>query len=167
MTYQKLAGLLLLGPVAAVARADCGSSGPTMAPPSAPATPSTPAASDAAQVKADWHKSFNTKTPAAERVKLLQSGTVFAPVIQAQAGPSLASAATTKATRVQTTGPDHAKVTYTILISGQPALRDQTGIAVWQDGTSKVGAASFCGGLTLEDGRKAAGLSASCHAGTS
>jgi hypothetical protein len=146
MTYQKLAGQLLLGPVAAVAMTDCDSSGPTMAPPSAPATPSTSAASAAAQVKAGWHKSFNAK---------------------AQAGSSLAPAATTKATRVQTTGPDHAKVTYTILISGQPALRNQTGIAFWHDGTSKVGAASFCGGLTLEDGRKTAGLSASCHAGTS
>jgi len=173
MSYRKLAGLLLLAPVLGVVLAACGSSGPATAPPSAsvpPSTsapPSTPAASAAAQVKANWEKFFNAKTPAAERVKLLQNGPEFASVIQAQAGSSLASAATAKVTKVQVTGPHQAKVTYSIMVSRQPALSNQTGIAVWQDGTWKVGAASFCGLLKLENGGKTAGLPAACHAGTS
>jgi len=167
MTYQRLAGLFLLAPVAALAMADCGSSRPSPAPSSTPATPSTSTASAAAQVKADWEKFFNAKTPATERVTLLQNGPEFASVIHAQAGSSLASAATAKVTKVQVTGPGQAKVTYTILISGQPALRSQTGTAVRQDGTWKVGAASFCGLLTLENGGKTTGLPAGCHVGTS
>jgi hypothetical protein len=91
MTYQKLAGLLLLAPVAA-------------------------------QVKADWEKFFNAKTPATERAKLL--------------------------TKV-------------------PALRSQTGTAVRQDGTWKVGATNFCSLLTLGNGGKTTGLPAGCHVGTS
>jgi hypothetical protein len=110
MTYQRLAGLVLLAPVAA-------------------------------QVKADWEKFFNAKTPAAERAKLL--------------------------TKVQVTGPGQAKVTYTILISGQPALRSQTGTAVRQDGTWKVGATSFCSLLTLGNGGITTGHPAGCHVGTS
>jgi hypothetical protein len=167
MTYPKLAGLLLLGPMMAMAVAACGSSGPPKAPPSTPATSSALATSAAAKVRADWEKFFDAKTAAADRVKLLQNGPQFLPVIRAQAGSSLASAASATVTKVQITGPGQAKVTYTILISGQPALRNQTGTAVWQDGTWKVGTASFCGLLTLENGGKTAGLPAGCHTGTS
>jgi len=41
-------------------------------------------------------------------------------------------------------------VKYDILLGTTPALTDQTGTAVYQDGTWKVGDSSLCSLLTLE-----------------
>ena len=62
--------------------------------------------------------------------------------------------------------PTQAKVTYSILLSGQTALPDQSGMAVFQDGTWKVGTASFCGLLSLETGGSTKSLPAACAAGS-
>jgi hypothetical protein len=59
--------------------------------------------------------------------------------------------------------PARGKVSYSILLGGQPALSGQTGVAVLQDGTWKVGLASFCGLLATENGGKTAGLPAACR----
>ena len=48
------------------------------------------------------------------------------------------------------------------VIGGQSALANQAGVAVLQDGTWKVGLASFCGLLALENGGKTSGLPAAC-----
>ncbi len=56
-------------------------------------------------------------------------------------------------------------MTYSILVSGTPALTNQAGVAVYQDGTWKVGDASFCGLLTIENGGNTASLPAACKAG--
>jgi hypothetical protein len=53
-------------------------------------------------------------------------------------------------------------VTYNILLGGQPALSNQSGVAVKQAGTWKVGVASFCGLLAVENGGKTSGLPAAC-----
>ncbi len=53
------------------------------------------------------------------------------------------------------TSPTQAKVTYNVLLGTTPALTNQSGVAVYQDGTWKVGDASFCGLLALENGGKA------------
>jgi len=140
----------------------CGSS-------SSPATPpaSSPAATSAAAqaaVKADWVAFFSAKTPVTRRVALLQNGQEFASVIRAQASSPLASSATAAVTKVSITSPAEAKVTYSILVDGKPALTKQAGVAVYQDGTWKVGDASFCGLLTLENNGKTAGLPAACRA---
>ena len=55
-----------------------------------------------------------------------------------------------------------ATVTYDILVSGTPELKNQTGTAVLQGGTWKVGVTSFCGLLTLENAGKTSGLPAAC-----
>lgn len=52
--------------------------------------------------------------------------------------------------RVQLPRTDVAKVTYTILLSGKPALPNQIGIAVRSAGRWRVSASSFCGLLALE-----------------
>jgi hypothetical protein len=52
------------------------------------------------------------------------------------------------------TSPSQATVVYTVLLAGTPALSNQKGVAVYQDGTWKVGVASFCGLLTLENSGK-------------
>ena len=66
-------------------------------------------------------------------------------------------------TKVTVTSPTQATVGYNIVLAGQTALGGQSGTAVLQDGTWKVGLASFCGLLTLEAGGKTKGLPAQCQ----
>lgn len=136
----------------------------TSAPASASTSASAPAGSSAAgqAISANWTAFFDAKTPVAKRVSLLQDGQAFASVIKSQAGTGLASEATAKVTKVTVTSPTQATVTYSILVGGQPALSGQAGTAVLQGGTWKVGLASFCGLLTLENGGKT-GLPAACN----
>jgi hypothetical protein len=128
---------------------------------SSSATPSTMSATESAIAK-NWTAFFSAKTPVAERIRLLQDGQMFAPVIKAQAKSSLAAGASAKVTKVTLVSPTQARVTYTILLNGQPALSNQTGVAVLQGGTWKVGIASFCSLLALENGGKTSSLPAAC-----
>ncbi|HUD77155.1 MAG TPA: hypothetical protein VMR00_04830 [Streptosporangiaceae bacterium] len=117
-------------------------------------------------ITTDWEAFFNAKTPTSKRVALLQDGSQFASVIKAQAGSGLAALATAKVTHVTVNSPTQATVTYEILVSGTPELKNQTGTAVLQNGTWKVGVASFCGLLTLENSGKTSGLPAACKSAT-
>jgi hypothetical protein len=146
--------------------AACGSSGssssssstPASAPAATTATTSTSAppsgGSAVAEITTNWTAFFNPKTPVAKRVSLLENGQTFASVIQAQAGSSLASNSSAKVTKVTVTSPTKAKVLYTILFAGTPALSNVSGVAVLQGGTWKVGDVSFCSLLTLENNGK-------------
>src|SRR3984957_7332440 len=131
---------------------------------SAPVTSASPVSSSGATaaITADWVAFFSPKTPVAKRVSLLQDGQTFESVIKSQAGSGLAASATSKVTKVTLVSPTQAKVTYSILLGGQPALSNQAGVAVKQGGTWKVGVASFCGLLTVENGGKTSGLPAAC-----
>lgn len=148
----------------------CGGSSPSSSQTSSPATTSAPASPTAtpggsavAQITTNWETFFNAKTPAATRVGLLQDGSQFQSIIQSQVGSGLASQASAKVTNVTVTSPTQATVKYDILLNGQPALTNQTGTAVLENGTWKVGVASFCGLLTLENAGKTTGLPAACQ----
>ena len=160
MKAHRTLQLLVLVGVLGVGIAACGSSnnsGASSSPSaSAPATSASaaPSGSAAATITANWEKFFNAKTPVAQRVALLQNGSVFASVIRAQAGSGLAATATAKVSKVTVTSSKQATVRYSILISGATALANQNGVAVYQNGTWKVGLASFCGLLTLENSGK-------------
>jgi len=67
----------------------------------------------------------------------------------------LAATASAKVNSVTVTSPTQATVKYDILISGTPALSGQTGVAVLENGTWKVGDASFCALLGIANGGKA------------
>jgi hypothetical protein len=122
---------------------------------------SGPAAEQA--IASNWDTFFNAKTPAAQRVTLLQNGQEFASVINAQSDSSLASQASASVSKVTVTKPaSQASVDYSILIGGKPVLSNQSGTAVYQDGTWKVGVTSFCGLLALESGAAAGSLPAAC-----
>ena len=166
--------ILLVGALAA-GLAACSSSGnssssgasssPSPAPSSsAPASSASPASSSgaASTIAANWATFFNAKTPVAKRVSLLQDGQTFQSIIKSQAGSGLAASASAKVTKVTMVSSTQAKVTYSILIGGQSALANQAGVAVLQDGTWKVGLASFCGLLAVENGGKTSGLPAAC-----
>jgi hypothetical protein len=128
---------------------------------SATANASAPAGSVAA-ITTNWEAFFNAKTPDSKRVTLLQDGTQFASVIRSQSGSSLASLATAKVINVTVNSPTQATVKYDILVSGTPALKNEAGTAVLQNGTWKVGVASFCGLLIMENNGKTSGLPAAC-----
>ena len=174
--FSHLVGALALAGLATSVAA-CGGSSPspssssTSAPASTPAAPSSPMTSSSAPtggtaattaITTNWEAFFNAKTPVSKRVSLLQNGSQFQSIIQAQAGSGLAALATAKVTHVTVSSPTQATVTYNILVSGTPQLKNQSGVAVLQNGTWKVGVASFCGLLTLENAGKTAGLPAAC-----
>ena len=125
----------------------------TSAAPSASATGGSSAA--VAEIKTNWEAFFSPKTLAAKRISLLQNGQAFASVIKAQSGSSLASSASASVSSVTVISPAQAKVTYSVLLGGTPALKNQPGVAVLQNGTWKVGDQSFCALLTLENSGKA------------
>jgi hypothetical protein len=132
---------------------------------SASTSASAPAGSVAA-ITTNWEAFFSAKTPDSKRVKLLENGSQFASVIRSQSGSSLASLATAKVLNVTVNSATAATVKYNILVGGTPELKNQTGTAVLQNGTWKVGVASFCGLLTIENAGKTSGLPAACKTAT-
>jgi len=126
------------------------------APATSTAAPSSPAAGNtanaAAEITANWEKFFDSSTPVSEKVKLLQNGSALESAIKAFATLPLASNIGAKVTKVTVTSPTSATVVYNITSGGSSLLSNQTGKAVYQDGTWKVGDASLCGLLKLVPG---------------
>ena len=124
--------------------------------PAAGASSSAPASAAVSQITANWESFFSGTTPAATKISLLQNGQVFSSVINAQAGSSLAKSAGAKVLSVSVNSSGtQAAVKYTVLFGGTPALSNQTGTAVKENGVWKVGDATFCQLLALENSGKA------------
>jgi hypothetical protein len=120
--------------------------------PTSSAAPSTGSSSAAvAQITTNWEAFFNGKTSAAKKIQLLENGSKFASIINAQAGSSIATGAGAKVTAVVVNSATSATVSYGITLNGTTALPNQTGTAVYQDGIWKVGDVSFCQLLKLEN----------------
>jgi len=152
-----------LGLALAATMAACSSSSSPATTPSSSAPASTSASATAssaasgsaavAQITANWEKFFDASTPTADKVKLLQNGTVFEPAIKAFASFPLASGIAAKVTSVTINSATKAAVTYNLTAAGGSALLSgQKGVAVYQDGTWKVGDASLCGLFRLIPG---------------
>jgi hypothetical protein len=130
------------------------------APSSAAATPTSSGSGSGSaameQVTTNWESFFNGATSADKKISLLQNGQAFASTIRAQAGLSLSKSITAKVTSVtvNSTG-TQATVKYSLLASGASVLPNQTGTAVNEGGAWKVGDASFCALLALQNGGKA------------
>ncbi|MBV9381340.1 MAG: hypothetical protein JOY82_06410 [Streptosporangiaceae bacterium] len=158
MRPRHLAGRIFLAPAAGLALAlaitACSSSStPSTNSPSASAASPGSSSGNAAQIKANWEAFFSGKTPAAQKITLLQNGRVFASIIKSQA--SLGTTTTAQVTSVTLTSAKSATVKYNILQSGAAVLSGQSGVAVFQGGSWKVGDSSFCSLLALEGGGKA------------
>lgn len=121
--------------------------------PVGPATP-VPATSSSsgavAEITANWEKFFNSSTPTAQRVALLQNGSTFATAISGLSG--LVSKLGAKVTNVTLNSATTATVTYNLTAGGSSLLTGQTGKAVLENGVWKVGDASLCGLLKLVPG---------------
>lgn len=146
----------------AVVIAACSGNSTSPKPAASPGAEPTSGAAAQQQIAANWSAFFDASTPVSKRIALLQDGHTFASVIEGQAGSGLASQATAKVSKVAVTSPGQAAVGYSILIAGRPALPNQSGTAVYQDGSWKVGTASFCGLLALQAGGSTAALPAAC-----
>jgi hypothetical protein len=107
---------------------------------------------DAATIATNWAKFFDGSLPVADKAALLENGSQYSKELETQAASPLAKAATAQVTAVNVTSATAADVTYSLLVGGTPALMDQKGQAVLQDGTWKVSAASFQALLALESG---------------
>ncbi|WP_298344942.1 hypothetical protein [Ferrimicrobium sp.] len=122
--------------------AACGTSSSSATPAKAPSAKVT--------ITKTFQTFFDGSSAAATKIRLLQNGSAFSPVIKAQASSSIAKGTSAKVSNVTLVSPVAATVTYTIYLGGQPALKDQHGEAVKVDGTWKVGDASFCNLISLE-----------------
>jgi hypothetical protein len=170
---RRLVSWILLACTACLGVAACSSSTSSTPPASSPSAKPSSTSSASSAVSADekaitanWTAFFDPKTSVAQRVNLLQDGSAFASVIKAQAGSSLASSASAQVTKVTVITTSEAAVTYNVLLAGTPALKNQAGTAVYEGGTWKVGDASFCGLLTLENAGKTSGLPSVCKSAT-
>jgi hypothetical protein len=97
-----------------------------------------------AEITTNWEKFFNASTPLSQRVALLQNGSSFSSAIDSFSKLPLANGIGAKVTGVTMTSATMATVTYSIVSGSTTLLAGQTGTAVNQDGTWKVGDASLC-----------------------
>jgi hypothetical protein len=98
---------------------------------------------DQAQIKSAYEKFFSSKTSLADRVALLENATQFTAVVSGFANNPLASNTSATVSSITLQGANRAKVVYVVSIGGTP-LPKQTGSAVRENGTWKVGDASLC-----------------------
>jgi hypothetical protein len=97
------------------------------------------------EIRANWVKFFSSSTPNSERVALLQNGQTFASAVKSFAASPLASAVSSKVDSVTLSSSTQAAVKYDLTAGGTSVASGQTGTAVLQDGTWKVGDGVFCG----------------------
>jgi hypothetical protein len=93
---------------------------------------------------------------------LLEDGQQLAPAVSALAKSSTAAQTTAKVISVTVLSATQAKVTYDLLLSGKPALTNQSGTAILQGGTWKISVGSFCTLLIINNGGSTKGLPAAC-----
>jgi hypothetical protein len=168
MRFPFEARRIILAPVIGLALAlavtACSSSGSSSTSSSPPPSTSTPAGSPSAApatsgnagavaaITANWEKFFNSSTPLSQRVALLQNGSAFSSAIESFSKLPLANGIGAKVTGVTVTSATSANVTYSIVSGSTTLLGGQSGKAVYQDGTWKVGDASLCGLFRLVPG---------------
>jgi hypothetical protein len=119
---------------------------------SAPASSASGNSAAVAEITANWEKFFNFGTPTSERVALLQNGSAFSSAISALSKIPLASGIGAKVTGVTVNSATSATVNYNLVSGSTTLLGGQTGKAVYEDGTWKVGDASLCGLFKLVPG---------------
>jgi ABC-type glycerol-3-phosphate transport system substrate-binding protein len=127
--------------VAALALAGCGGSSGT--------TTTDTTAAARAQIKSAYVKFFSGKTPVSDRVAVLQNGSRFKGLVTSFANNPLAKNVNVTVSSVTLEGGDNAKVVYTVKLGGA-GLPKQTGTAVRENGTWKVGYASLCKLVALQ-----------------
>jgi ABC-type glycerol-3-phosphate transport system substrate-binding protein len=96
-----------------------------------------------AQIKSAYMKFFSGKTSISDRVALLQDGPKLEQLVREFANDPLAKNVSASVSSVKLVGANLAKVVYTVKVAAS-SLPPQTGTAVRQNGTWKVGDAGLC-----------------------
>ncbi|MBC9728753.1 hypothetical protein [Streptomyces sp. TRM68367] len=110
----------------------------------APATAPADTAAAEREIRQNWQKFFDPRTPVEEKGTYLENGDRLAPVLQAFSGDPRMGQVQAHVTKVEFTSPTAANVTYSLTLKGATALPDASGTAVEQDGTWKVSAKTLC-----------------------
>ena len=144
----------VLGALALVA-ALCGCGGNSPSRPAATPTPTQPSASAAGgsvtdQVTRLYQTFFNGTLPVGTKIGILQKGEQFRDVLKAQAAGPLAKGSGVKVLKVTQSTVNTAAVRFTVLLNGKPALENQAGGAVLDNGVWKVSASTYCTLLKLQ-----------------
>jgi hypothetical protein len=103
-----------------------------------------------ALIRQAWETFFDGSTSTAKRISLLQNGEQFSKEITAVDSSPLSKEAKAQVTSVRIDGPKTATVTFTVILGTTPVLAGVKGSAVLENGTWKVGKASFCQLAALE-----------------
>ena len=103
-------------------------------------------------IERNWETFFDASGSAstATRAGLLQNGALFASLIRRVAANPLSKQLSAKVSNVDVTGPNAAKVKYTLYLGKTAVLKNVEGTAVRENGAWKVGYASFCQLLALQ-----------------
>ena len=133
--------IVLASLLAAESLAACGSSMHT-------STSGSTAAAQA-QIRSAYEQFFSPGTPLGDRVAVLQDGSRFKTTVASFARNPLAKNVRVTVSSVALENGDKAKVVYAVKFGGT-SLPKQTGTAVLQDGTWKVGFASLCKLVALQ-----------------
>ncbi|MFI1420532.1 hypothetical protein ACH4VX_21595 [Streptomyces sp. NPDC020731] len=145
-----LAAALFLVLAPGLAACDSGGGGSGTSTPSADRTTSAPGSAPANQeaaeqeIRQNWEKFFDPRTPVDEKKKLLQNGELLGPVLEAFSGDNRVGQVKAEVTEIAFTSPTEADVTFTLTLRGATALPDASGVAVDDDGTWKVSVKSLC-----------------------
>jgi hypothetical protein len=152
-------GLVLIAATSACSSGGSSSSSsapPTTASSSSSASTATATSSAVAAITSNWNAFFSSSTSNSQRVNLLQNGSEFSAAIAAFAKSPLASAVSSKVDSVTLTSSTTANVKYDLTAAGTTVASGETGTAVLQDGTWKVGDDVFCG--LLKEGASIIGI---------
>jgi hypothetical protein len=135
--------------VAVLVLAGCGGSGKKPVSTLGASTAIPNPAAEKAQITSAYQKFFSGQTSVSDREAVLQDGSKFKSVIQAFASNPLAKNVSVTVSTVKLQGANNAKVGYTVKLGGV-GLPKQTGTAVRENGTWKVGDASLCKLVSLQ-----------------
>jgi len=102
-----------------------------------------------APIKSAYEKFFSSNTNVPGKIRLLQNGPRFGPLVRDFYSNPLAKNVNVTVSSVTLQGANKAKVVYTVKL-GEAALPKQSGTAVRQNGTWKVGDASLCKLVALQ-----------------
>lgn len=102
------------------------------------------------QITTNWEKFFAGSTTIKERQQLLENGSKFGQLMEAEFKAIGSQSPSAIVSSVDVTNSTSANVYYEVELDKQPVLTGQKGQAVFQDGMWKVGDATLCGLLSMD-----------------
>ncbi|HEY8828396.1 MAG TPA: hypothetical protein VIM17_11640 [Jatrophihabitantaceae bacterium] len=93
---------------------------------------------------------FDSTVAQAQKLGLIQDGAEFSQAISQESTSEFTKSESVQVTKVGVNSANKATVIFTVVRDGSPALANQTGYAVLEDGRWKVAGATFCNVLATQ-----------------